>query len=161
MLTNESTIFRKLVSIAILAVILSVGFAFAFRSEINDAIVDRFAQSESAAVVKWSRGIRGTVTLRPESNDAAFLRVANLRSGTPSRFGIPVSFDLINLGAMNDYPDLGIVMVGANGPTRQMTYPSQQYAHGTKFEQERIEIFLQPRPGEYSFTVRAFYQGRP
>lgn len=161
MLSTESTFFRKIVSLAILTVILGVSIAFVFRPEINDAIVDRFALSENAAAHKWSKGVGGKVTLRPESNDSAFVRVANLRSGTPSRFGVPVSFDLINLGAMNDYPDIGVVMMGMRGPTRETVYSPQQYAHGKKFEQERIELFLNPKPEETSFTVRAFYQERP
>jgi hypothetical protein len=52
-------------------------------------------------------------------------------------------------------------MVGAGSkPLRQILFFPKDYPHKERFEKQRVELFLQPRPEELRFTVRVFY-GEP
>jgi len=162
MLANESSLVKRAVNTLILcAVFMALGI-YVFRTEIADTALDSFAGNDTAMKRKWLPGTHGKLVLRPERNDEAFLRVGALRSGSPSSIGVPVSFDLVNLGDANDFPNIAVVMVGADGrPIRQVLFSPADYTHDSQFEHERIELLLQPRASERSFTVHAFYGERP
>lgn len=162
MLATESTLVKRAMNILFLGAVLAAAGIYVFRAELTDTVSDGFAGNDTAIKRKWLPGTRGKLVLRPERNDAAFLQVGALRSGSPSSIGVPVSFDLINLGDANDFPNIAVVMVGADRrPMRQVLFSPADYTHDSHFEHERVDLLLQPRASERSFTVHAFYGDRP
>ena len=162
MLVTESTLVKRAMNMLFLGAVLAATGIYVFRAELADTVSDGFAADDAAIKRKWLPGTRGKLVLRPERNDAAFLQVGALRSGSPSSIGVPVFFDLINLGDANDFPNIAVVMVGADRrPVRQVIFSPADYTHDSQFEHERIELLLQPRGNERSFTVHAFYGERP
>lgn len=162
MLATESTLVKHAFNILILGAVLMAVGVYVFRTELADTALDGFAGNDAAIKRRWLPGTRGKLVLRPERNDEAFLQVGALRSGSPSSIGVPVSFDLINLGDANDFPNIAMVMVGGDRrPIRQILFSPADYTHDNQFEHERIELLVQPRAGERSFTVHPFYGNRP
>jgi hypothetical protein len=162
MLATESTLVKRAMNLLFLGVLVTATGIYVFRTELADTVSDSFAGNDAAIKRRWLPGTGGKLVLRPERNDEAFLQVGALRSGMPSSIGVPVSFDLINLGDANDFPNIAVVMVGADRrPIRQILFSPADYTHDNRFGHERVELLLQPRAGERSFTVRAFYGERP
>jgi hypothetical protein len=161
MLAVESTLTRKVVNLLFLGVIVAVSAVYLFRAELADAVVDSLSNNDVAAKRRWTPEVGGRFGLRAERNDAAFVQIDALRAGARSSLGVPVSFDLTNLGDANDFPNIAIVMVGAGSkPLRQILFSPRDYPHKERFEKQRVELILQPRPEELRFTVRVFY-GEP
>jgi hypothetical protein len=141
---------------------LAASAAYVYRAELSEAVSDSLANNEVAVKRSWSPGSGGKFILRPEHNDALFLRVGSLRAGAPTSLGVPVSFDLTNLGDANDFPNIAVSMVGADGRyLRQLVFSPNDYAHDSRFALQHVELFLQPRPNEHSFTIKVFYGDRP
>lgn len=162
MVSGELAWVRRSYHLVALGVMAAVLVAFAFRAEISDAVADRFDASNAGVRRTWVEGTVGRLNLRPQRDDPAFLLIQGLRVGSASSAGVSISFDLLNLGLANAYPNLAVSMVGANGdPVRQILFSPMDYGHGKRFEKERIDLLVQPRSGELRFTVRAFYGDRP
>jgi len=162
MLATEPTLMRRAINTLFLVVVLTVSVACVFRAEITDAVTDSLARNDAAIKRKWEEGISGRLSLRPQTNDPAFLQVTGLQSGAAMLAGVPISFDLTNLGDANDFPNIAVSMADAAGrPLRQILFSPADYTHGRRFEKERVELLLRPRPEERHFTVQAFYGDRP
>jgi hypothetical protein len=162
MIATESTVMKRTMNLVFLGVVATAAALFVFRAELTEAAFDALANNEAAAKLKWSPDAGGKFVLRPERNDTLFLQVGALRSGAATSLGVPVSFDLTNLGDANDFPNIAVVMVGAGGqPLRQVVFSPKEYTHQARFEKQHVELMLQPRPGERSFTVRVFYGEQP
>lgn len=158
----ESVFARRVSNLFFLGVALAAGTAYVFRAEISDAVFDSLANNEFAIKRKWSPENGGRFVLRSERNDISFLRIAALHVAAPSSLGVPVSFELTNLGDANDFPSIAVVMIGTGGlPARQVVFSPNDYAHDARFERQHVELLLQPHPEERSFKVQAFYEGKP
>jgi hypothetical protein len=157
-IATESMLIKRTANLVFLSAALAASAAYVFRAEIVDAVYDSLASNDVAIKRKWSPESGGRFTLRPERNDVAFLRVGALHAGAPTSLGVPVSFDLTNLGDANDFPNIAVVMASAGGrPVRQVVFSPGDYSHDSRFGQQHVELLLQPRPEEHSFTVRVFY----
>jgi hypothetical protein len=162
MLATEPTLIRRAMNTLFMGALLCVGAAYVFRAEITDAVTDGLGKNDAAVKRKWEEGIRGKLSLRPQSNDPAFLQVTGLRSGAATQAGVPISFDLTNLGDANDFPNIAVLTVDAAGrPLRQILFSPADYNHGRRFEKERVELLVRPRHEERSFTVQGFYGEHP
>lgn len=162
MLATESTLIKRSINLLFFGIVLAAAGVYLFRAELAEAVSDGMASNDAAVKRKWLPGDGGKLVLRPERNDPAFLQVGTLRAGAPSSIGVPVSFDLTNLGDANDFPSIAVVMVDAGKrPLRQIVFPPTEYSHDRRFGKQRVELLLQPRPDERSFTVRAFYGDQP
>jgi hypothetical protein len=158
MLAAESTIVKQAVNLLFIGLVASAAAVFVFRAELSDAIFDSLANNEAAARRNWDPATGGTFVLRPERNDPLFLQVTELRAGIATAAGTPVSFNLTNLGNANDFPNIAIVTIGTDGrPLRQLVFSPKEYAHDSRFGRQHVELLIQPRTGEQSFTVRVFY----
>jgi hypothetical protein len=159
---SESILAKRLVNVLFLGVVATAVGIYVFRAELADAVSDNLHTNSAAMRRTWSPGDGGKFVLRPERNDPAFLRVGALHAGRASPIGVPVNFDLTNLGDANDFPNIAVVMTGSGGrQLRQILFSPQDYAHDSRFEKEQIQLLLQPRPEERGFTVRVFYGERP
>jgi hypothetical protein len=162
MMASEPTYFKKFFNLLFLAIVVAAAGVYLFRAELSEAVSDAMAKNAAAVKREWAPGSGGVLVLRPEQNDQSLLKVGALRAGAPSSLGVPVSFDLTNLGDANDFPNLAVVMVGADGSARRTIYfTPTDYSHSNRFENERVELLLQPRPDEHRFTIRAFYGDHP
>jgi hypothetical protein len=159
---SESILAKRLVNVLFLGVVATAVAIYIFRAELADAVSDSVHTNSAAMRRAWSPGDGGKFVLRPERNDPTFLRVGALHPGRASSIGVPVNFDLTNLGDANDFPNIAVVMTGSGGrQLRQILFSPQDYPHGDRFEKEQIQLILQPRPDERGFTVRVFYGERP
>ncbi|WP_371765513.1 hypothetical protein [Massilia sp.] len=162
MLTAESTLAKKFVNLLFYGAAAIATTGYVFWTELTDAVTDQLTDRGAVVKRRWDPGLGGQLSLRPERNDTGFLQVSGLKSGARTPFGIPVSFDLTNQGAANDFPNVAVVMVNTSGQAlRQILFSPKDYSHGTRFEKEHVELLLQPRGEERSFTVRVFYGERP
>lgn len=162
MLATEPTLIRRAVNTLFVGALLCIGTAYVFRAEITDAVTDSLSKNEAAVKRTWQEGLRGGLSLRPQTNDPAFLQITGLHSGAATQLGVPISFDLTNLGDANDFPNLAVLTVDGGGrPLRQILFSPADYNHGKRFERERVELLVRPRPEERKFTVQAFYGERP
>ena len=158
----EPVLVRRIANLFFLGVILGAGTAYVFRAEISDAVFDSLVNNEAAIKRKWSPETGGRFDLRSERNDISFLRIAALHAAAPTSLGVPVAFELTNLGDANDFPNIAIVMIGAAGlPTRQVVFSPKDYVHYARFERQHVELLLQPHPEERSFKVQLFYEDKP
>jgi hypothetical protein len=162
MLVGESTLAKRFVSLLFYGAAAVASTGYVFWHELTDAVTDQLTACDTVVKRRWDRALGGHLSLRPERNDPAFLQVTSLKAGARTPFGIPVSFDLTNQSAANDFPNVAAVMVSSNGQAlRQILFSPKDYSHGTRFENEHIELLLQPRGDERSFTIRVFYGERP
>jgi hypothetical protein len=159
---SEPFLAKRVVNILFLGVVTAAVGVYLFRSELADAVSDNLRTNSAALRRTWSPIERGKFVLRPVRNDPAFLRVGALRAGRASSIGVPVTFDLTNLGDSNDFPSIAVLMTGTAGqPLRQILFSPRDYSHASRFEKQPVELFLHPRPEERGFTVRVFYGERP
>lgn len=162
MLATEPTLIRRAINTLFMGALLAAAAAYAFRAEITDAVTDGLNKNDAAVKRVWEDGVRGRLSLRPQTNDPAFLQVSGLRAGAATQVGVPISFDLTNLGDANDFPNIAVLTVDASGrPLRKILFSPSDYNHGKRFERDRVELLVRPRPDERSFTVQAFYGERP
>lgn len=153
---------RRIRNLLFFGFALAASAGYVYRAELSEAVFDSLASNEGAVKRIWFPKSGGRFILRPEHNDPLFLRVGSLRAGAPNSLGVPVSFDLTNLGDANDFPDIAVLMVGTDGwPLRQLLFSPDDYAHDSRFGSQHVELLLQPRLDEHSFTVRVFYTDRP
>lgn len=161
MLSTESSLLKRLINILFLGIGVATAAVYTFRAELSDTLTDALQARDGAVKRVWSPETPGSMALRPERNDDRLLKVGALHAGTPSSIGIPVSFELTNLGDANDFPNVAVVMIGAAGrETREVVFTPADYTHSSKFETQSIELLLHPRGEERSFTVRVFYGDR-
>jgi hypothetical protein len=162
MITTEPTLIKRLANLLFIGIVLAAIGVFIFRSELTEGVSDAMNDNNAMAIKRrWQPNVEGKFTLRTERDDAAFLQVTNLRSGAPTTIGVPISFDLTNLGDANGFPSLAVFMVDAAGQkTRQVDFQPNDYPHSSRFEKERIELVLRPAQHETSFTVHAYYGGQ-
>lgn len=161
MLSTESTLLKRLVNILFVGIGIAAAGVYTFRAELSDTLTDALQARDGAVKRVWSAETSGPMTLRPERNDDRLLKVGALHAGAPSSIGIPVSFELTNLGDANDFPNVAVVMIGAGGcETREVVFKPADYTHPSKFDTHSIELLLHPRGDERSFTVRVFYGDR-
>lgn len=159
---SESNLAKRVISVLFLGVVMTAVVIYIFRAELADAVADKLYTNSAAVRRTWSPGQGGKFTLRPERNDPAFLRVGALHAGRASSLGVPVTFDLTNLGDTNDFPNIAVVMTATGGrPLRQILFSPQDYSHDSQFEKQQVELLIQPRPGESGFAVRVFYGEAP
>jgi hypothetical protein len=157
----EPMVIKRVAHLLFLAIALAAGAACVFRAELSEALYDSLADNDAAVRRTWSPSSGGKFALRPERNDASLLRVGSLHAGAPTSLGVPVSFDLTNLGDANDFPNIAVVMIGASGtPVREVVFRPSDYSHGSRFGLQHVELLLQPRHDERRFTVRVFYGDR-
>lgn len=162
MIATEPIAIKRILNVLFFGVVLAAGAAYVYRAELYDAVLDSLSNNQAAVKRMWSPASGGRFTLRPERNDVLFLRVGSLRAGLPTSLGVPVSFDLTNLGDANDFPNIAVQMAGPDGRLlRQQMFSPDDYAHDSRFESQHVELFLQPQPNERSFTVTVFYGKRP
>jgi hypothetical protein len=158
MLATESSGVKKVINLLFVSAVLAIVVAYVFRAELSEAVSDAILDNPAAVKRPWSRDMGGRFSLRPGRNDAALLKVGALRLGQSTSMGVPIAFDLTNLGDANDYPSVGVIMLDANRRAlRQVIFSAKDYQHEGRFQTHRVELLLQPRPEERSFTVRAFY----
>lgn len=162
MMATEPTLIRRSINTLLVGALFAIAVAYVFRAEITDVVTDGLSSNDAAAKRVWVGGLRGRMSLRPQTNDPAFLQITGLRAGAATQVGVPISFDLTNLGDANDFPNIAVVTVDSNSRSlRKILFSPRDYNHSKRFERERIELLVRPLPGERSFTVHAFYGDRP
>jgi hypothetical protein len=153
---------KRMSNLLFVSIALAASAGYVYRAEIFDMVYDSLASNEAAIKRKWLPENGGRFMLRPERNDVSFLRIGALRTGAPNSLGVPVSFELTNLGDANDFPNIAVFLVGADGkPVRHLVFSPSEYSHDSQFKQQHVELLVQPRPDEQRFTVQVFYGVRP
>lgn len=159
---SESSFFKSLVKIFVLACFVVVAIVYAFQSEVAEAFNDSFTMNQFAVKRPLKdqdlAAIKG-YELRSERNDSQLIRVSSLRPGPRSAAGISLSFVMTNEGENNDFPSVRVYLVNGDGKTvREAVFSAADYSHGEKFEQQDVNLTLILRPGETGFTVKPFYE---
>lgn len=162
MAATDTMLIKRIANLFFLAIALLASAVYVCRHELSDAIYDSLASNDSAIKRKWFPKNGGRFILRPAHNDVSFLRVSPLHVGVTTSLGVPVSFDLTNLGDDNDFPTIVVIMTSHIGkPMRRVVFEPSEYAHDSRFGQQHLELLLQPRSGERGFTVQVLYGNPP
>lgn len=93
-----------------------------------------------------------------DHNNIKKVKVSNLSSEAISSSILKVKFDLENLGGKNDFPNIDIIILDDKQKvSRTVPYTNVDYIHSEEFKKQTINIDLQIKNGESSFTVKPFY----
>jgi len=157
----------KLVSFLILFATVGVMTATLFWPELTEFALDEVYSigpantSRIEGLPMLDKDMRRVKLARFESvhNNIDRIQVADLQVVDHSESTATLSFRLTNQASENDFPSLRVTTLSQTGAKlRTLVFGSADYAHGSDFSSETVELHLETKPGDASFSVSAFYK---
>ncbi len=125
--------------------------------------------AESVASI-WSAGVEQRpmqdadflrikdVSFESEHNNLAQIQVDGLKIIRRTESAVTISVRIASTVTGNDYPGLRVVVQSRSGSKlRAIEFGATEYSHASEFKSETVELPIQIKPGDASFTVSAFY----
>lgn len=161
-MATEPVVAKKFATLVILIAAVGMASVYAFRAELSEAFLDGLSANPLAIRRTATAGElpdNPVLLLRPNQNDIEFVRVSGLKAGPATAAGNSVGFTLTNTGDNNGFPSIRLYLTNRVGkPMREIIFSPADYQHPDRFEQFDVQLMVQLRQGETSFTVKPFFQ---
>jgi hypothetical protein len=147
----------------VLAIVAAITIALFWR-ELVDAATEGVSSAWSTSVAQspmvdadFSR-IK-EVRFESEHNNIAQIQVDALKIVGRTESAVTISVRIASASSGNDFPGLRVaVLSGSGAKLRTVEFGSTEYTHGDVFKSETVELPMQIKSGDASFTVSAFYK---
>lgn len=153
---------RKLKLLVVWGVIAFGIGAYLFLNEAQEWLKDGYTELISGSTIPATKEETSLITgfvLEPEVNNARLIQVNNLTFEGRNNRQVSIAFELVNMGASNDYPSLKVVCFDQNHQAiNNLVFSNSDYTHGIKFGSELIKLTFELPAGISSIEIVPFYQ---
>jgi hypothetical protein len=152
---------RKIKLLVVWGVIaLGIG-TYLFLNEAQEWLKDGYTELISGVTIPATKEETSLITgfvLEPEVNNARLIQVNNLTFEGRNNRQVSIAFELVNMGASNDYPSLKVVCFDQNHQAvSNIVFSNSDYTHGMKFGSELVKLTFELPAGVTSVEVIPFY----
>jgi len=125
----------------------------------TDSMVN-FISSDADPAIVTSADLKNhrTVIFEPLHQAIHMIRISDMKVLSHETYHASISITLASAVKENDYPNLRIILLGANNAmVRSIEFSPDQYSHASNLISETVTLSFDLKLGEQRFVVEAFY----